>query len=61
MIQKALKIGIEGTDEIGLLLQAIPNSIITFVPGAEKNRKITSEDDLIIIKSLINHESTSWI
>jgi len=61
VIQKALNIGIEGTDEIGLLLQVIPNSIITFVPGAEKNRKITSEDDLIIIKSLINHESTSWI
>ena len=61
VIQKALNIGIEGTDEIGLLLQVIPNSIITFVPGAEKNRKITSKDDLIIIKSLINHGSTSWI
>ena len=61
VVQQALDMGIEGTDEIGLLLQVNPKSIISFIPGSETNRKITSEDDLIIIKSFMNRGLVTWI
>ena len=61
IIQQALDMNIEASDEIGLLLQVSPKSIINFIPGSEENKKITSKEDLIIIKLLMKHGLINWI
>ena len=53
LILKVLPADIEGTDEIGMVLETFPNSNLTFVKGDPSNLKITSPTDIIIASSLL--------
>ena len=53
LIKKVFAKKISGTDEIGMLLKIYPNKKIKYVKGSIKNIKITTIEDLKIIKALI--------
>ena len=52
LILKALSTDIEGTDEIGMLLENFPDSRLEFIKGSPLNNKITTDLDLHYFSSL---------
>ncbi len=46
LVLRGLTTGIEGTDELGIILRLFPKSIINLVPGNQNNFKITTQLDL---------------
>ena len=46
LILKVLSAGIEGTDEIGMVLETFPDSRLEFIKGSTLNNKITTDLDL---------------
>mgnify|MGYP001391245663 CR=1 FL=1 len=46
IIKKVLNKNLEGTDELGMLLKLYPKTKIKLIPGDEKNKKITTQNDL---------------
>ena len=54
LILKALSAGIEGTDEIGMMLETFPDSFLKFVMGDKYNLKITTEMDLFTAQKIRN-------
>ena len=52
LILKALSTDIEGTDEIGMLLENFPASRLEFIKGSPLNNKITTDLDLHYFSSL---------
>ena len=46
LILKVLSAGIEGTDEIGMVLETFPDSRLEFIKGNTLNNKITTDLDL---------------
>ena len=52
LILKALSTDIEGTDEIGMLLENFPDSRLEFIKGSPLNNKITTDLDLHYFSNL---------
>ena len=52
LILKALSTDIEGTDEIGMLLETFPDSRLEFIKGSPLNNKITTDLDLHYFNNL---------
>ena len=46
LILKVLSADIEGTDEIGMVLETFPDSRLEFIKGSTLNNKITTDLDL---------------
>ena len=53
LLRKIHNSKITGTDEIGVLLRISPETEIDFILGSEKNKKITTEHDLIYAKTIL--------
>lgn len=54
LIIKALSADIEGTDEIGMVLETYPDSSLKFIMGDKYNLKITTEMDLFTAKKILD-------
>ena len=52
LILKALSAGIEGTDDIGMVLETFPDSRLEFIKGSPLNNKITTDLDLRYFSNL---------
>lgn len=52
IIENALRSSISGTDEIGIVLQVLPEAKINFIQGSKDNIKITTAIDLILLREI---------
>ena len=52
LILKVLSVYIEGTDEIGMVLETFPDSQLEFIKGSSLNNKITTDLDLHYFNNL---------
>ena len=53
LLRKIHNSKITGTDEIGVLLRIFPKTEIALILGSEKNKKITTENDLLYAKTIL--------
>ena len=54
LIIDVLSLEIEGTDEMGMVLKAYPQTVLKLITGHEKNKKITTDLDLNYFKLFLN-------
>jgi 2-C-methyl-D-erythritol 4-phosphate cytidylyltransferase len=57
IIESALRSTISGTDEIGIVLQVLPEAKINFIQGSNDNIKITTAMDLILLREILNNKT----